>query len=553
MSWREQRNSPYNIIRMNLSRSVRLVLSAAAGAALAFAFPSFNVWPLAWVSIASLMLAAYGASVPFAAFCGFIYGMAFYCISVPWIYSVLHQYGPLPVWQAFGVLMIMTAASSVFKMLFAAGVNLWGRSGPARAAIVAPFLWVSTEFLFDHFPNIGFPWNFLGYAAAHSLALLQITTITGLYGLSFLIAAFNALVFWAILQPAQGRRRAALSVAGVAVILALVAWIGARFVPTAQPERVAHLVQPDFPQAMEYPPNWLGIHRGELDDLEQLSVSAARLEPGPVIWPETPAPFSMQDAPFAIRAARIAQESGADFIFGAVNWRRVPGGFEPYNSAIQLDPAGREVFLYDKIHLVPFGEFVPWRNILSFAGHLTKDLGEFRPGKLRSVGALPGGSYSVFICYEAIFPGEIRQFTDNGAELLINISNDGWFGRSSAPAQHLEMARVRAVESRRWLLRDTNNGYTVSVDPYGRIVAQLAPDIRGELDAPYAFRSDLTFYVRHGDWIAWLSLIAALLALLIADWRFGHPAAAQNSPGERGGAQSPAQRKRAKAAQKKQR
>ena len=509
---------------MNLSRSARLALAVASGAALALAFPNFDVPLLAWISVAGLMLAAYRASVPFAALCGFVYGLTFYFISTPWIYTVLRQWGPLPVWQAAGVMLIMAGASSVFKLLFAAGVSLWGRSGAAKLACVAPFLWVSTEYLFDRFPNIGFPWNLLGYAAARSLALVQITSITGIYGLSLLVAAFNALVFWAILQPEGRRRRAASYVAATAVLIALVAWIGARYVPTAQPERIAHLVQPDFPQSMSYPYDWMTIHRADLDDLEQLSVSAARLEPGPIIWPETPAPFSMQEAPFAQRAARTALESSNDFILGAVDWKRSPSGDElPYNSAIQLDPTGREIFVYDKIHLVPFGEFVPWRNILRFAGHITADLGEFHPGDVRSVGTLPGGKFSVFICYEAIFAGEIRQFTANGAQLLINISNDGWFGRSAAPVSHLEAARVRAVENRRWLLRDTNNGFTASIDPYGRIVARLPPDERAELDAPYAFRSDLSFYVRHGDWLPCLSLIVTLLALAVADWRFLHP------------------------------
>jgi apolipoprotein N-acyltransferase len=126
------------------------------------------------------------------------------------------------------------------------------------------------------------------------------------------------------------------------------------------------------------------------------------------------------------------------------------------------------------------------------------------------VGQLPDGKFGTFICYEAIFPGEVRQFTANGAELLINISNDGWFGRSSAPAQHLMMARVRAVESRRWLLRDTNNGFTAAIDPYGRTVASLPTDVRAELDAPYAFRSDVTPYARFGDWFSWLCVIASI-------------------------------------------
>lgn len=518
---------------MKLSRTARLALAVVSGAALALAFPNFNLPLFAWVSVAGLMLAAFGASVPFAALCGFLYGMAFYCISATWIYTVLRQWGPLPVWEAFGVLLIMAAASSVFKSLFAVGVSLWGRSGPTKVAWVAPFLWVSTEYLFDRFPNVGFPWNLLGYAAARSLALVQITTVTGIYGLSLLVAAFNALVFWTVLQSAARRRRAAVRLGAVAAVLALVAWIGPRFVPQQQPERVAHLVQTDFPLSMDYPMNWMAIHRADLDTLEQMSVAAARLEPGPVIWPETPAPFSMQEPSFAQRAAHIAQETSTDFIFGAVDWKpTLIGSEQPYNSAVQLDPAGREIFVYDKIHLVPFGEYVPWRSILRHVGHITADLGEFQHGQVRRVGTLPGGRYSVFICYEAIFAGEVREFTRNGAELLINISDDGWFGRTAAPVSHLEAARVRAVENRRWLLRDTNNGFTAAIDPYGRIVAELPPDRRAELDAPYAFRSDLTFYVRHGDWLPMLSLIGTLLSLLIVDWRFLYPPYPRSVPSE---------------------
>jgi apolipoprotein N-acyltransferase len=159
---------------------------------------------------------------------------------------------------------------------------------------------------------------------------------------------------------------------------------------------------------------------------------------------------------------------------------------------------------------------VPLRRWIKFAGRLTADIADFTPGTEYRVGQIPGGRFGTFICYEAIFPDEIRRFARGGAELLINVSNDGWFGRSAAPAQHLMMSRVRAIESRRWMLRDTNNGFTVVVDPYGRIVASLAPDIRGQLDAPYDFRSDLTLYARFGDWFAWLCVIMSIVLLTAA-------------------------------------
>jgi apolipoprotein N-acyltransferase len=172
--------------------------------------------------------------------------------------------------------------------------------------------------------------------------------------------------------------------------------------------------------------------------------------------------------------------------------------------------------MYDKIHLVPFSEYVPWRKWFFFAQGLTGLIGDFQHGSQYKVGKISGGPFSVYICYEAIFPNEVRRFTLAGAQLFVNISDDGWFGGSGAPGQHLAMARVRAVENRRWLLRDTNDGITVSIDPYGRIVARLPANIRGELEAPYAFRADLTPYARWGDWLAWLCVLIALVLLLIA-------------------------------------
>jgi apolipoprotein N-acyltransferase len=147
---------------------------------------------------------------------------------------------------------------------------------------------------------------------------------------------------------------------------------------------------------------------------------------------------------------------------------------------------------------------------------LTGLIGDFQHGSQYKVGNLSGGPFSVYICYEAIFPNEVRRFTLAGAQLFVNISDDGWFGGSGAPAQHLAMARVRAVENRRWLLRDTNDGITVSVDPYGRIAARLPEHIRGELDAPYAFRAGLTPYARWGDWLAWLCVLVSLMLVLMA-------------------------------------
>jgi apolipoprotein N-acyltransferase len=508
---------------MNFPRYMRVLLAVASGVTLALSFPNYNLPLLAWFAVGMLVLASAGARPFESLLYGFLHGLVFYPVCLPWIAVVMHQYGNVDPWMSAGIVSLIGLAGGIVCSIFSLCVALAARKSAALACLLAPFLWVSLEFLRTHLPIIGFPWNLTGYAASGSLALLQLTPVTGIYGLSFLIAAYSSLLAYAVIARAP---RAWKSVVVATVVLILVAVGGGYLVPKQTPRFIAHLVQTNFPQSEQYPANWLEIHAAELQELERISVDAARKTPGLIVWPEVPAPFSFQAPAFAALAARIARDSGGDFLVGVVDWKHDPDGQGiATNSSVLLDRYGRRTFAYDKIHLVPFGEYVPLRRWLTFASRLTADISDFTPGYIYAVGHLhgietyvPSGgpTFGVFICYEAIFPGEIRQFAANGAQLVINVSNDGWFGRSAAPEQHVMMARVRAVESRRWLLRDTNNGYTVSVDPYGRVVASMATDIRGELDAPYDFRSDLTPYVRFGDWFSWLCVLVSAALFVLA-------------------------------------
>ncbi|HEX4075726.1 MAG TPA: apolipoprotein N-acyltransferase [Candidatus Acidoferrales bacterium] len=508
---------------MTFSWYTRVLLALASGLTLALAFPNYNLPLLAWISITLLVLASFGARPRVAPLYGFLHALVFYPVCLPWMDIVMQQYGDVGPWTSAGILGLVGIAGGIICALFSWGVALASRRGAAFACALAPFLWVALEFARGNLPIFAFPWNLIGYAASGNLALVQLTSVTGIYGLSFVVAGYGALLAYAILS---GRQRAWKSLIATTAALILIAIGGPHFVPAATPRFVAHLVQTDFAQSYSYPPDWMRIHAGDLDQLEQISIDSARQMPGLIVWPEVPAPFSLQDPDFAARARRIARDSDVDFLVGVEDWKHDSAGkWIATNSAVLLDPQGQRLFTYDKIHLVPFGEYVPLRKWLTFAGKLTADIGDFTPGTAYSVGRLPmvpayvpsaGAPFSVFICYEGVLPGAVRRFTANGAELLINISNDGWFGRSAAPAQHVMMARVRAVENRRWLLRDTNNGFTVDVDPYGRTVAALATDIRGQLDAPYDFRSDLTLYARFGNWLAWLCVLSAVALVIFS-------------------------------------
>jgi apolipoprotein N-acyltransferase len=492
---------------MNFSWYTRVLLAVASGVILALSFPNYNLSLLAWVAVGLLTLASFGAKLSVAPLYGVLSGLVFYPISVPWFDVVIQKYGGVGPWAAAGVLGLIALAGGLYAAIFSTCVALVSRRSRVLACVLAPCLWVAVEFLRAEMPIIGFPWNLIGYAASGNLALVQLTALTGIYGLSFVVAGYGAFVAYAVLAGTQ-RAWKALLVTTAALIL--VAFGGRYFVPRATPHYMAHLVQTNFEEYYNYPSDWMQRHAQALDRLHDISVDAAKRQPGLVVWPEVPAPFTFQDPNFRVRAEQIARDSGSDFLVGIVDWRRnAEHQWQATNSATLLNPAGQRVFTYDKIHLVPFGEYVPLRRWLTFAGKLVSGIGDFTPGHEYSVGQLPGGKFGVYICYEGVFPGLVRHFTANGAQVLINISDDGWFGHSAASAQHAMMERVRAVENRRWVLRDTNNGYTMDVDPYGRIVAELPPDVRQQLDAPYGFRSEMTPYARFGNWFPGLCVLAS--------------------------------------------
>ena len=306
----------------------------------------------------------------------------------------------------------------------------------------------------------------------------------------------------------------------------LACWIGPRFVPRAEAHHLTRVVQPNFPENTQYVGDWYAEHRADLAELQELSLhpSSGAQQPDLLIWPEAPAPFSFQDPRFGPYISRLATDFGHPVIVGVIEWkpgREVIKGAErntlfPYNSAAMLNAFGQKTFGYDKIHLVPFGEYEPFPFIHQVVTSVSEEVGGFHKGKQRTVGKFPNGNtFSVFICYETIYPGEVRDFAHLGAQLLVNISNDGWFGKSEAAEQHVRMARVRAVENRRWLVRDTNSGITASIDPYGNVMRVMARDIRDSADLPYDFRTETTWYTQFNDWFAWMCVgISVILVLM---------------------------------------
>jgi apolipoprotein N-acyltransferase len=510
------------------------MLVAASGVLQVLIFPSFSLYFLSWIALAPLMVAVLSGHEPDTVtlldprgrdlsatsvlegfVLGFVAGFIFYAGTVFWLYHTLHVYGGIPAAEAFGLLLMLLVACACHQGLFGALLALAGRTRSMRRALaLAPFLWVAIEFGWEQI--IGFPWQPLGGAQVDNILLTRIAAFTGVYGLSFEIALVNAALAAAFLLPRQ-RRQTMLT---TAVAVALVLQAAALYRPSPAPAtHMATLVQQNLP--ILEPGAWTSeFFQKTIAELSALSTGSRTQQaglPGLIIWPESPAPFFASDPQFREAISRVATETNSYAVVGSIAVRPAPAREHPemLNSAALVAPDGQWTARYDKIHLVPFGEYVPYKSVFFFIEKITKEAGEFSRGSQRTVFDLGGEKLGVFICYESIFPDEVRLFPLNGAQVTANISNDEWFGQIGAPEQHLNMVRMRAIENHRWVLRSTNTGITGSIDPYGRVVARTPRNVRTVLEAPYSLVSDTTFYTRHGDWFAYACAIISAMGLLV--------------------------------------
>jgi apolipoprotein N-acyltransferase len=365
---------------------------------------------------------------------------------------------------------------------------------PATAA-----LWVAIER--THGP-LGFAWQALGNAGIDMRLPLRLAPYLGVYGLSFVFALTSA----ALAVALRGRPRRELAWLGLLAAMLLLPPLPEQRPPDAR----AVLVQPNIALDENWNSDSLAAAINRLGYLTlQPVLREEKRVPDLALWPEVPAPFYYDtDAGFRREVATLAHLIHTPLLLGVVA-HNARG--EPLNSAVLVGPGGEFLGRYDKIYLVPFGEFVP--RFFTFVNRITQEAGDFAPGEKIVVLQAGGRKIGAFICYEAVFPHLVRRFAQQGAEVFVNLSNDGYFGASAARRQHLKIARMRAVENRRWLLRATNNGYTAVIDPTGRITAALPPDRQASLPAAYGHIAEQTFYTRHGDWFALLCAAVSLLAL----------------------------------------
>ncbi len=473
---------------------------------------------------------------------GYICGICWFCGNCYWIYQTMFLYGGLPAPVALGILILFSLYLGLYFALFGFCFALLRTTVSERTAIsLSPLLWVAVELARARVT--GFPWDLLGYTQVDSAFFTRLAPWTGVMGLSLVVAAVNAVWLW---TPKHALQQGWVRPLRMSVLIAVFAAGFSSKPPRYTPTATAVLLQDNLrvgaeahessASASEMPSETQShmladfsartlnpARAPQLSEIGSASENASRqaspkasnlsgdaLSPRIILWPEAPTTFMSADPQFRAAVGQVARAAQAPLVVDAVGQGTVPnhgGHFDEFVSASFFLPDGAFAGRYDKMHLVPFGEYTPYKQLFFFAGHLLDGL-NFVPGTERRLFSVDGHRYGVFICYESIFGDEIREFAASGAQVLVNLSDDGWYGDTSAPWEHLDMARMRAIENRRWLLRDTNTGFTASIDPAGRIVSCMPRHIRGAIEVPFGYKEELTFYTRHGDWIGWLCAIA---------------------------------------------
>jgi apolipoprotein N-acyltransferase len=531
----------------SLARS--LVLAGASGLFLPLSFPNYDLGLLAWIALVPLHWALDGKSKTEAFWIGWLSGAIAFTGMMAWVVTAMNTYGKVPLVISYGIMLLLTAYLGLYVGFYSAGA-VWFRTLIPRYGLFAvPCLWVSLELIRTYILS-GLPWGLLGYSQYRQIEVIQIADHMGVYGVSFLIVLVNValaeLLSW--LMPLLRRFRPAKlpwELVTITVLLVTLSWeyglrtlSGAPFSDIPRSSISVGVVQPNVDQAVK----WDTAYREEtLARFDRLTGRLGRAT-DLVIWPEAATPFVFEREPvYQLQVIALANRAQAPILFGSPALRFYPDR-RPYllNSAYLLSPDGQLLGRYDKHHLVPFGEYIPLKSsLLMFLDKLVEGIGDFEAGpgptiltltpKPRSAAVSTAGTtprpvkFGVAICYEVIFPNLVRQFAANGAEFLVAVTNDAWFGRSSAPSQHFAMVVFRSVENHLAFARAANTGISGFIDPFGRIVEATPIFTEQAVQATIQVWRPHTFYSRHGDVFAYGCVIICALLCLFSYFRTKGP------------------------------
>ena len=511
-----------------MAGNMNTVLAIISGILLVLGFPQFDLYPLAWVGLVPLLIAA-GRSSPRASFyLGLLTGMIYFTGTIYWVYHSMYYYGHLPLALSILFLIVLSLYLALYVGAFSLCYSVIKGKWDLPALVIAPVLWVTFEYL-RTYALTGFPWSLLGYSQYKVLPLIQIADITGVYGVSFLVAAINCAFYdiTSLVRPSSagnrnGKRWPVIVSTGIFMVILVSSLLYGAAVLKAQGEKdkvKVSVIQGNIPQDRKWD---MRFQRDVIDTYETLSKGVLKDHPDLIVWPESALPFVFgYDKELSEEVVNFEKEIGTYLLMGSVIVKDTENGNPRLaNSAVLLSPDGGVDSVYDKIHLVPFGEYVPLKTLLPFVGKMVTAIGDFVQGTDTVVMDTPFARIGNLICYEIIFPGLVRKFVDRGANLLVTITNDAWFGRTAAPFQHFSMAVFRAIENRVSVVRAANTGISGFIDSRGRIIEKSDIFVQAALTAEVERGGRKSFYTREGDIFSYFCLASSAVMLIGAIvWR----------------------------------
>jgi apolipoprotein N-acyltransferase len=487
-------------------------VAVCSGLLLTACFPPFGFAFVGWGALVPLFYLAARSKPPACFTLGWLAGLFHGLSLLYWITYVVNRYGNLPLPVSLTICFLLVAYLAIFPGLFCAGLS-WLRNRGLPWLAAAPFLWVTLELGKSRLLT-GFPWENLGYSQYSWLPVIQMADLTGVFGISLVLVISNVLLFTLIFLT-KGQRKALTRLYPLVLLILLVSTVvgyGSWRLTSSEdnlgPSFKVALVQGNIAQDTKWDP---AFQQTTLEKYLRLTREVLKEQPQLLIWPETATPFYfLADRKNSETLLRQVREMQIPLLFGSPAYGRKGELLRFYNRAYLLDGQGRLIGYYDKIHLVPFGEYVPWKNILFFVNKLVQAAGDFASGEQAVVLDLPPARAGVLICYEAIFPELSRDLVNAGANFLVNLTNDAWFGRSSAPYQHLSMAVLRAVENRVPMARCANTGISGFIDSRGRILQVTSLFEDATMLGSVQLGERKTLYTRYGDWVAWICLFVTV-------------------------------------------
>lgn len=522
------RTGKFVLKRSKLNR-LHFFLAASSGFLLTLSFPEFDISWLAWFAFIPLFIALRNLSLKNGFYLGLFAGLVHYLSLVYWLAYTMSTYGHLPIYVCIPILLLLSFYLALYTAVFAMTVTYLCLN-PLALLFISPLVWVALEYI-RSFLFTGFPWELMGYTQFNMLHIIQISDVFGVYGVSFFIVLSNVIAFLMYLYLTnknwqKKRVQTKLAVGGTAALILIfgVIWVygkwrinNIRELSAMSPSSKVSIVQGNIDQAIKWDPSF---QKSSIIKYIHLSSLSKDFQPDLVVWPETATPFYFShNAELSKLVLTGIQDLEADFLIGSPAFTLRNDKIKYYNSAFLVDAGGNVTGRYDKTHLVPFGEYVPMKKFLPFVNKMVEGIGDFDTGEKGQTIKWKEFNIGIQICYEIIFPALSRAMVQNHASLLVNLTNDAWYGRSSAPYQHFSMTVFRAVENRRSLIRAANTGISGFIDPSGRIIetTQIFKDAVITQNVPML--QVKTLYSRFGDVFAMSCLGLSVLLIILRSFK----------------------------------